>query len=174
LQELALLPWLNDFVWTLTPLVIVATFAAVYGQLMFPVLLLNRWTRILGLVVVTGMHFAIGILLALPWFSLVMIFSDMIFIRTQSWRWVADFVRPKMQRLWNRVSRWLPARREKRVPDEQKKRTKAGQGETTANPAPDATELTPASSEPALHEEPATRRERRAKEESPASGGSAL
>ncbi|WP_105567532.1 HTTM domain-containing protein [Microbacterium halophytorum] len=105
LQELALLPWLNDLIWPLTPLVIVATYAAVYGQLLFPLMLLNRWTRIVGLVVVTGMHFAIGILLALPWFSLVMIFSDMIFIRTVSWRWLADLIRPRAERVWGRVTR---------------------------------------------------------------------
>ncbi|MGO1411488.1 MAG: hypothetical protein ACTHU7_08670 [Microbacterium sp.] len=195
LQELALLPWLNDFVWTLTPLVIVATFAAVYGQLMFPVLLLNRWTRILGLVVVTGMHFAIGILLALPWFSLVMILSDMIFIRTQSWRWLADFVRPKMRRLWNRVSGWLPARQEKATPDEQKpaqstkrKKSKAASDEQDVTPAPDEQDVTVSSAvldaqdtTPALtrvpaettpQADPATRRERRARADFPASGGS--
>lgn len=86
LEELTLFPWLNHLAWQVTPAVLIASWLAVYGQLFFPVLLLNRWTRILGLVLVTGMHAGIGILLALPWFSLMMILGDMIFIRDRSWR----------------------------------------------------------------------------------------
>lgn len=85
LEELTLFPWLNHLAWQVTPAVFIASWLAVYGQLFFPVLLLNRWTRILGLVLVTGMHAGIGILLALPWFSLMMILGDMIFIRDRSW-----------------------------------------------------------------------------------------
>ncbi len=152
LQELALFPWLNDLVWTLTPLVVVATYAAVYGQLLFPVLLLNRWTRILGLIIVTGMHFAIGILLALPWFSLVMIFSDMIFIRSVSWRWVADLIRPRMQRLWGRVTGWLPPRRVPRTSDEGASDTKAAPDDVPSVPAPMARSV-PAESEVPIESE---------------------
>lgn len=107
LRELALFPALNDAIWPLTPLVLIATFAAVYGQLIFPVLLLNRWTRALGLVVVLGLHVAIGVLLSLPWFSLVMIVSDMVFIRTVTWRWTADLVRQRADRLSARMGGWF-------------------------------------------------------------------
>ena len=84
-EELTLLPWLNHLAWQVTPAVFVASWLSVYGQLIFPVMLLNRWTRIAGLVLVTGMHASIAVLLALPWFSLMMILGDMIFIRDQSW-----------------------------------------------------------------------------------------
>lgn len=99
-QELTLFGWLNDIVWQVTPLVFIATWLSVYMQLLFPLLLLHRWTRIFGLIVITGMHAGIAVLLALPWFSLMMIFSDMIFIRDKSWRQVADFVSEQLQRRW--------------------------------------------------------------------------
>ena len=95
LEELTLFPWLNHLAWQFTPAVFIASWLSVYGQLLFPLLLLNRWTRILGLVLVTGMHASIGILLALPWFSLMMILGDMIFIRDRTWEAVAGWVRDR-------------------------------------------------------------------------------
>lgn len=99
LEELTLIPWLNELVWQVTPLVYVATWMAVYFQLLFPVMLLNRWTRMIGLIGITGMHLGIGLLLALPWFSLVMISADMIFIRERTWAWA----RSAGRRLGNRL-----------------------------------------------------------------------
>lgn len=93
IEELTLFPALNHLAWQITPLVFVASWMSVYGQLLFPVLLLNRWTRIVGLVIVTGMHASIGILLALPWFSLMMILGDMIFIRDRTWEQFAGWLR---------------------------------------------------------------------------------
>ncbi len=94
LEELTLFPWLNHLAWQFAPAVFVASWLSVYGQLLFPVLLLTRWTRVVGLILVTGMHASIGILLALPWFSLVMILGDMIFIRERTWEraiaWVCE------------------------------------------------------------------------------------
>lgn len=86
LEELTMFPWLNHLAWQITPAVYLASWLSVYVQLLFPLMLLNRWTRIAGLIMVTGMHFSIGILLALPWFSLMMILGDMIFIRDRSWK----------------------------------------------------------------------------------------
>lgn len=102
LEELTLIPWLNDLVWHMTPLVYVASWASVYLQLLFPVLLLNRWTRIAALIGITGMHAGIGVLLALPFFSLVMIASDMIFIRESSWLQAQAWVRARWRRLTGR------------------------------------------------------------------------
>lgn len=96
LEELTLFPWLNHLAWQFTPAVYLASWLSVYGQLLFPLLLLNRWTRIAGLVLVTGMHASIGVLLALPWFSLMMILGDMIFIRDRSWRQAIAWVRVKL------------------------------------------------------------------------------
>lgn len=98
LEELTLFPSLNDWVWQVTPVVYIASWLSVYLQLFFPALLLNRWTRIVALVGVTGMHIGIGILMALPWFSLLMIAGDMIFIREKSWAWVRRVVRDRMPR----------------------------------------------------------------------------
>lgn len=97
-EELTLVPWLNELAWQLTPAVFLASWLSVYGQLLFPVMLLNRWTRIAGLVLVTGMHASIAVLLALPWFSLMMILGDMIFIRDRTWSQFADWVGLRFRR----------------------------------------------------------------------------
>ena len=97
-EELTLVPWLNHLAWQITPAVFIASWLSVYGQLLFPVLLLNRWSRIVGLVLVTGMHASIAILLALPWFSLMMILGDMIFIRDRTWRRAADWVNQRLRK----------------------------------------------------------------------------
>lgn len=99
LDELTLLPWLNDLVWQVTPGVHLASWASVYFQLLFPLLLLNRWTRMIGLIIITGMHAGIGVLLALPFFSALMIAGDMIFIRETSWEKARRFVRARWERL---------------------------------------------------------------------------
>jgi hypothetical protein len=48
--------------------------------------MLNSVTRRLGLLAVIGMHVGIGVLLALPFFSLIMIVTDMLFIRDDTYR----------------------------------------------------------------------------------------
>lgn len=97
LDELTLIPWLNDFVWHLTPIVFMASWASIYLQLFFPLMLLNRWTRIIGLIGITGMHAGIGVLLALPFFSLMMIAGDMLFIRESSWEKIRRFFRERAE-----------------------------------------------------------------------------
>lgn len=86
LEQFILFPWLNEIAWHVTPAIFIASWLSVYMQLLFPLTLLNRWTRIFGLIAITGMHAGIGILMSLPFFSLVMIFSDMIFVRDVTWR----------------------------------------------------------------------------------------
>lgn len=100
-DELTIFPGLSDFVWQLTPIVFLASWVSVFAQLLFPVFLLNRWTRISILVIITGMHVGIGILLALPFFSAVMLFADAVFIRESTWTWARGFVR----NLWDRLRR---------------------------------------------------------------------
>ncbi|WP_125098174.1 HTTM domain-containing protein [Leucobacter chromiireducens] len=128
LEELTLFPWLNHLAWQFTPAVFVASWLSVYGQLLFPLFLLHRWTRILGLVLVTGMHASIGILLALPWFSLMMILGDMIFIRDQTWERVSGWVRER-----------LPLRRRRPAPP-----SAAPPAEPTAAPGTELGEAVPA------------------------------
>lgn len=97
-QELALFPALNEFVWHLTPVVMLSTWATVYFQAFFPILLLNRWTRILALIGITGLHLGIAVFLSLPFFSAVMLFADAIFVRDSTWRWLIDRGRMLLRR----------------------------------------------------------------------------
>jgi|HigsolmetaAR201D_1030396.scaffolds.fasta_scaffold04580_8 hypothetical protein len=117
LEELALFPGLNDLVWKLTPIVYVGTWLGVYLQLLFPVMLLHRWTRLAGLIGVTVMHVGIALLLSLPFFSATMLCADAVFIRERSWRLVADrtaatlrHVRARTGQLLRQRSAEAPAR----------------------------------------------------------------
>jgi hypothetical protein len=97
LEELALFPGLNDLVWKITPVVFVGTWLGVYLQLLFPLMLLHRWTRIVGLVGVTMMHVGIAVLLSLPFFSATMLCADAVFVREQTWRVAADRTRAALR-----------------------------------------------------------------------------
>lgn len=87
-------PGLSDLAWQVTLFVFVATFLSIWVQLLFPVLVLWRPTRIVGLVFLLGMHFGIGLFLGLWPFSLAMIGLDLLFVRDRSWeralRWVRE------------------------------------------------------------------------------------
>ena len=77
-------PTLNSMIANHVSVVFVATYGTVYLQLFFPFLQLTRPTRMLALAGIIGMHVGIGILLALPFFSLSMIGADMVFLRDQT------------------------------------------------------------------------------------------
>jgi hypothetical protein len=79
-------PWLSDLVAQASVGVVLASFVAVAFQGLFPLLILWRPTRVVALVVITGMHVMIGILLGLWPFSLAMIALDFLFIRDATWR----------------------------------------------------------------------------------------
>ncbi|CAQ00281.1 HTTM domain-containing protein [Clavibacter sepedonicus] len=79
-------PWLSDLLTQASVGVVLASFLAVAFQGLFPLLILWRPTRIVALVVITGMHVMIGILLGLWPFSLAMIALDFLFIRDATWR----------------------------------------------------------------------------------------
>jgi hypothetical protein len=79
-------PWLSDLVAQASVGVVLASFVAVAFQGLFPLLVLWRPTRVVALVVITGMHVMIGILLGLWPFSLAMIALDFLFIRDATWR----------------------------------------------------------------------------------------
>lgn len=87
-------PWpaLSSLLTASGVLVALATWFAVAVQLFFPFMLLQRWTRVLALLGVTGMHVGIGLFMGLPLFSLAMLAADMIFIRTITFQRVAAFV----------------------------------------------------------------------------------
>ena len=87
-------PGLSDLAWQVTLFVFVATFLSIWVQLLFPVLVLWRPTRIVALVFLLGMHSGIGLFLGLWPFSLAMIGLDLLFVRDRSWeralRWVRE------------------------------------------------------------------------------------
>lgn len=100
LQTEAYSPWF-DLLHPLTSSALVvhaATWSAIGIQLLFPVALLYRPTRALALVAVTGMHLAIGVLMGIMYFSLVMIAVDMMLISDGTWRWLAATARRRLPR----------------------------------------------------------------------------
>jgi hypothetical protein len=100
LQTDAYSPW-HDLLrpaYALGPVIHGATFLAIVVQLFFPVLLIYRPTRLIGLVLITGMHLGIGIFMGIMYFSLVMIAVDMILVSDASWRAGADWVARQRER----------------------------------------------------------------------------
>lgn len=79
-------PQLSQLVYTNTFLLAIFAYLAVLLQVSFPFLMLNSVTRHLGLTAIIGMHIGIGVLLALPFFSLTMIVTDMLFVRDATYR----------------------------------------------------------------------------------------
>ncbi|WP_241533849.1 HTTM domain-containing protein [Clavibacter michiganensis] len=79
-------PWMNDLLVQSSIGIALASFAAVAFQGLFPLLILWRPTRVVALVVITGMHVMIGVLLGLWPFSLAMIALDFLFVRDATWR----------------------------------------------------------------------------------------
>ena len=78
-------PVLSDLVTAWGPMVVAATWGSIILQVAFPLMLLTRPTRLLGLVGILSFHIGIGVLMGLPWFSLTMIAIDSIFIRDRTW-----------------------------------------------------------------------------------------
>ena len=93
LDAFQVVPLLSELAWQITPAVLVATWVSIYFQLLFPVLLLWKYTRYLSLVLLLGMHIGIGFFLGLWSFSLAMIALDMLFVRDSSWEKAGNWVR---------------------------------------------------------------------------------
>lgn len=90
-------PGLNDLLVANGVLINIVTYVAVFVQLFFPFLMLQRWTRIAALICILGMHAGIGIFMGLPLFSLSMMAADTIFIRDSTYAKVEGAVR---ERFW--------------------------------------------------------------------------
>lgn len=94
-------PWpeLSDLLTTWAPTVTIVSWSSIIIQMCFPMMLLNRISRVIGLLGILSFHIGIAVLMGLPWFSLAMIAIDSIFIRDITWRRMAAFV----NRAWRRA-----------------------------------------------------------------------
>lgn len=92
-QRFGTWPALSDLLTAWTPAVTAVSWASIILQLCFPLMLLQRFTRVIGLFGILGFHIGIAVLMGLPWFSLAMVAIDSIFIRDVTWRWAAGYVR---------------------------------------------------------------------------------
>ena len=93
-------PDLSRLVYTNSVALVTFAYLAVFVQVAFPFLILNSVTRRIGLLAAISMHVGIGVLLALPFFSLIMIVTDMLFIRDATYH-RATFI---VAALWERQS----------------------------------------------------------------------
>ena len=77
------MPWpaLTSFVTNIPWMMMLVSWATVWLQLLFPVLLLNHYTRVAIVVLMMGFHLGIALFMGLGVFSLIMFASDLIFIR---------------------------------------------------------------------------------------------
>jgi hypothetical protein len=91
-------PWLSRLVYDNAFLVTVGSYVAVFVQLTFPLLMLNKVTRRVGLVVVMGMHLGIGLLMGLLSFSLIMISTDLLFVPGSTFERLAQLARDALAR----------------------------------------------------------------------------
>jgi hypothetical protein len=114
-------PTLNAIATASPLLVAVASIVTVLAQVAFPFMLLNRWTRILALLVMFSFHLAIAVLMGLPWFSVWMFAADAVLIRDITYgrvaRWTRDIVRPPGAARRDREPASGPARESDSVPD---------------------------------------------------------
>lgn len=93
IEQFHVLPALSQLAWQSAPVVALATGLALWVQLLFPVLILWKPTRYAAVVLITGMHLSIAVLLGLWPFSLTMIALDLLLVRDGSWERLAARVR---------------------------------------------------------------------------------
>lgn len=106
-DEYRVWPALNDLVASCGLLVWAATYFAVFLQLYFPVLLLNKVTRRMALVAVLMLHLGIAVLMGLPWFTLGMVAFDGIFVSTTTYVALERVLSPRVRRLREAATRRL-------------------------------------------------------------------
>lgn len=96
LHEYAVFPALNTLLTSNAVLLTVATYFSVYVQLFFAIGLLHPVSRRAALVGIILLHIGIGVLMALPWFSLSMIAFDAIFVSSATYVALDRFLRRKL------------------------------------------------------------------------------
>lgn len=86
-------PWLNELVYTSGLFVFIGSYVTVFVQVLFPLLLMRRGTRVIALLLVFAMHVGIAVTMALPWFSLAIMAADALFIRDATYRALVRWLR---------------------------------------------------------------------------------
>ncbi len=86
-------PWLNDLVSLWDWPVYLLTYTTFGLQLLFPIFLVWRPTRVVALLGITGVHLGIALFLGLWPFSLAMIALDFLFVRDATWVWFEGLVK---------------------------------------------------------------------------------
>lgn len=96
-------PWpeISDLVGTWAPILTIVSWSSIILQMSFPMMLLNRVTRVIALGGILSFHIGIAVMMGLPWFSLSMIAIDAIFIRDVTWRAMTG----GLVNLWRRAAR---------------------------------------------------------------------
>ncbi|MDQ6753167.1 MAG: HTTM domain-containing protein [Actinomycetota bacterium] len=93
-------PWpdLNHLLVSNDLMVHLISWGSVAIQILFPLLLLTRWTRRLAVLGMICMHAGIGIFLGLSVFSLAMVAADVIYLRDSTMDSIAGWFRRRMSR----------------------------------------------------------------------------
>ncbi len=102
LDEYRVWPFLNDLVVSTSVGVWFMTYFAVFLQLYFPALLLNRVTRRIALTAVILLHVGIAVLMGLPWFTLAMVAFDGIFVSRATYQALGRWI----ERRWHSLVPW--------------------------------------------------------------------
>lgn len=95
LPHYAAWPELNSLVEHSAIGIFIGTYAAVYFQLFFPFMLLNKYLRKIALLGIVAMHLGIAVLMGLPFFSFFMLAGDSIFVSSKTYKAVDTWVRKK-------------------------------------------------------------------------------
>lgn len=103
IDQYAAWPALNELVYASGVFVTVGSYVTVFVQVLFPLLLLRRGTRVVALLLIFAMHVGIAVTMALPWFSLAMIAADAVFVRDTTYLSLARWVRRGRQRRHERT-----------------------------------------------------------------------
>lgn len=96
-------PFLNDLATSSAVVVWLVTYGAIFLQLYFPALLLNRVTRRIALAAIIGLHVGIAVLMGLPWFTMAMVAFDGIFVSTGTFLLLERYVLRGYARMATRV-----------------------------------------------------------------------
>ncbi|WP_407317417.1 HTTM domain-containing protein [Isoptericola halotolerans] len=96
-------PWLADLLVANPFMVAAVTYFSVFIQLFFPLMLLQRWTRIIAILGVFAMHTGIAVAMGLPFFSLFIMAGDCLFVRDATFAAIERQVRRRTSRLARRV-----------------------------------------------------------------------